>query len=244
MTETGEAPDDGPAHHGGVRLTRRGRLTLGVLAAAAAAALAAVLVSAADPFGTDGARRAAPGVSRPPRAAPAPSPTTPVVLDWQVHHERKLRAWPAVPTTYATVVHDDGDASYRRRGSRIVEYVVPGDDSNRLRLTTYAHRPRTLAAWGAQEAARLRQFWPDAEVRTAPARFQGRPALLLDATYTFSPQTPTRTRRLQLLTTAATGRAYDLYVEMPRLPAAEHTGRAVFRGARDRLRLDGGPARP
>ncbi|WP_405743880.1 hypothetical protein OG422_19320 [Streptomyces sp. NBC_01525] len=239
MTETGEAPDGRAAHHGGVRLTRRGRIAVGTLAAGVVAALAAVLVSAAGPFGTDGARRTAPGVSSPPRAAPTPSPTTPVVLDWEVHHERKLRAWSAVPTTYATVVHDDGDASYRRRGSRIVEYVVPGDDSNRLRLTTYAHRPRALTAWGVQEVARLREYWPDAEVYTEPTRFRGRPALLLDATYTFSPQTPTRTRRLQLLTTTATGRSYDLYVEMPRVPAAEHVGRAVFRGARDRLRLDG-----
>ncbi|TSB17913.1 hypothetical protein FNZ23_30150, partial [Streptomyces benahoarensis] len=75
MTETGEAPDGRAAHHGGVRLTRRGRIAVGTLAAGVVAALAAVLVSAAGPFGTDGARRTAPGVSSPPRAAPTPSPT-------------------------------------------------------------------------------------------------------------------------------------------------------------------------
>ncbi|MFG2226899.1 hypothetical protein [Streptomyces sp. NPDC048644] len=237
MTHSGK----GVRHARRTRLTRRGRLVGAALGGMVVAAAAGALLGLAGPFAA-GPRQAAPGDTHPP-APPTgtgtPTPEAPMVIDWKVHHERKLRARLAVPTAYRTVVHDDQDAVYRRRGSRIVEYVVPGKDTNRLRLTAYAARPRRLSAWAARQTAKLKGYWPDAVVHASRTRFHGQEAALLDTTYTFTPQSRTRTRRLQLLIATRSGAAYDLYVEMPKEAAAERDGLTVFRGARQSLRLDG-----
>ncbi|MCB5911177.1 hypothetical protein [Streptomyces pinistramenti] len=243
MTHSGEGSR--PGRHGRrTRLTRRGRLVVAALGGMVAAAAAGALLGLAGPFAAQ-PRQAAPGTSH--RPAPptgtetgpgTPTPDAPMVLDWKVRHERKLKARLAVPTAYRTVVHDDQDAVYRRRGSRIVEYVVPGEDTNRLRLTSYAARPRRLSAWAARHTAKLKGYWPDAEVHAARTRFHGHGAVLLDTTYTSDSQSRTKTRRRQLLI-ATRGGSYDLYVEMPKRAVAERDGLAVFRGARESLRLDG-----
>lgn len=246
MTYAGEQAVPAGDERRHVRLTRRGRLAVAAGIGLVVLAVGGWLLGPAgplDPAGTGrtgGAGSPGAAASSGPHATSRPTGRpTPVLLDWEIHRERKLAAWLAVPSAYRTVVHDDGDATYRHRGSRIVEYVVPGSDTARLRLTSYAARPRPVTAWAAREAGQLQEYWPDAEVRHSRTRFHGRDAVLLDTTYTFDPQSRARTRRLQLLVEAGRGRFYDLYVEMPKGGADERVGAEVFRGARDRLRLAG-----
>ncbi|MEU7685287.1 hypothetical protein AB0B67_27935, partial [Streptomyces spectabilis] len=173
-----------------------------------------------------------PPVEVPPKG-PGPSSSG---TRWTAHKERELSAEVSVPASYTEVVRDPANP--------IVEYSEPGGRVL-LRLTKPAKAPaKNALAWADQERREYEDPPYDAVTTSmSPTSFHDQGAALLDATYKEGERkadsTVTREMRLMIVTDA--GEAYELMVRMPK-GVAEHEkrGTALFKAARDRLKVDTG----
>ncbi|MEV0499764.1 hypothetical protein AB0I84_19480 [Streptomyces spectabilis] len=164
-----------------------------------------------------------------------PGPSSPGTR-WTAHKERELSAEVSVPASYTEVVRDPANP--------IVEYSEPGGRVL-LRLTKPARAPaKNALAWADQERREYEDPPYDAVTTSmSPTSFHDQGAALLDATYKEGEgkagSTVTREMRLMIVTDA--GEAYELMVRMPK-GVAEHEkrGTALFKAARDRLKVDTG----
>ncbi|QDQ13229.1 serine/threonine-protein kinase [Streptomyces spectabilis] len=173
-----------------------------------------------------------------PPAEPAPKEPGPSSSGtrWTAHKERELSAEVSVPASYTEVVRDPANP--------IVEYSEPGGRVF-LRLTKPAKAPAENAlAWADQERQEY-EGPPYDKVTTSmsPTSFHDQGAALLDATYKEGEgkagSAVTREMRLMIVTDA--GKAYELMVRMPKGVATyEKRGTALFKAARDRLKVDTG----
>ncbi len=86
----------------------------------------------------------------------------------------------------------------------------------------------------AKQHAKTWTFFEDARTQYTDTSFRGWDAVQSDSTYG---EPELRRRVMELFVRTDDGRLYELRVEMPKGSAAEKTGTAVFKDARDRLRI-------
>lgn len=115
---------------------------------------------------------------------------------------------------------------------RLVVYSAGPVD---VRLTQWDRAPGSPLG----RAAKAHETWDggegDARTRTTRTTFQGHEAVLADTAH--GPETsPARVLELFVLTDDS--RMYELRVDMPKGTPDEKQGTAVFKAARDRLRID------
>ncbi|MDT0461770.1 serine/threonine-protein kinase [Streptomyces gibsoniae] len=153
------------------------------------------------------------------RSAPGAVAASPAAGTWTVHREPRLDAIVSVPAGTA-------------RDSATDRTVTYGDDTVRLRLTREKSAPTPLTAWARQATAS--RPGDDAHTLSTPTSFHGDDAMLTDTTYRVGRK---RYRVLQLLVVTAAHESYALRVDMPKGTPDERRGTALFKGARDRLKV-------
>ncbi|MGW2850434.1 serine/threonine-protein kinase, partial [Streptomyces sp. NPDC001215] len=153
------------------------------------------------------------------RSAPGAVAASPAAGTWTAHREPRLDAIVYVPAGTA-------------RDSATDRTVTYGDDTVRLRLTREKSAPTTLTAWARQATAS--RPGDDAHTLSTPTSFHGDDAMLTDTTYRVGRK---RYRVLQLLVVTAVHESYALRVDMPKGTPDERRGTALFKGARDRLKV-------
>ncbi|MFE7648307.1 serine/threonine-protein kinase [Streptomyces phaeoluteigriseus] len=198
-------------------------------------ALLAVLVLAGAGLGASLLLDAGNGAATEPTAArgssPVSSPSTtsaPTPAAWTAHPESEMGAVLSLPAEYRE--------SARRGGPdeqpRLVVYSAGPVD---VRLTQWDRAPGSPLG----RAAKAHETWDggegDARTRTTRTTFQGHEAVLADTAH--GPET-SPARVLELFVLTDDGRMYELRVDMPKGTPDEKQGTAVFKAARDRLRID------
>ncbi|WP_432041694.1 protein kinase domain-containing protein [Streptomyces cadmiisoli] len=169
-----------------------------------------------DTAGHGGSRGADRGV---PSAGAAPAP-------WTAHPEPDMGAVLSLPEPYAETVRQGTAADQ----PRIVVYGNGADVE--VRLTQWDAAPRSPLS----RAYEIHSGWERRDTRTRYTRttLDGQEAVLADTTH-HRDAGPVRV--MQLIVRTGDGRMYELRVDMPKGTPAERTGTAVFRGARDRLKI-------
>ncbi|MGV9456642.1 serine/threonine-protein kinase [Streptomyces sp. NPDC003635] len=157
-------------------------------------------------------------------AAPGPSAEP----GWAAHPEKAMHATLALPTEYEEFARQ-GSASIQ---PRVVEYADP-DSAVQIRLTQWDKAPGTPMSQAKQHAATW-EFFEDPSTQYTETTFRGWEAVQSDSTYG---EPELRRRVLELFVRTDDHRLYELRVEMPKGTAQEKTGTAVFKDARDRLRI-------
>ncbi|GGT26935.1 serine/threonine-protein kinase [Streptomyces chromofuscus] len=196
------------------------------------AVLLGILVTGGVWFGTSSFR---PDPHPGGTAAPEPTATTgaspgPI---WVAHREKDMAAVLSLPGDYEEAARE-GSAD---DPPRLVVYDV--DHTIQVRLTRWDEAPFSPMTRARQAHAAWDSHGGDARTRYTRTTFDGRDAVLADTTYNMA-QDPTRVMQLVILTDDS--RMYELRVDMPKGTPDEKRGTAVFRGARDRLEIEAGPA--
>ncbi|MFI9545399.1 hypothetical protein ACIHAR_15980 [Streptomyces sp. NPDC052016] len=169
--------------------------------------------------------RTAPHGSAPSAHSPSPSPTSP---SWTVHHEKDLDAVLTLPAEYKEAARE-GSAEDQPR------LVVYDTGLVQVRLTRWDRAPGVPMAQAQRSFETWNSYNHDARNETTRTTFQGYDAALSDTTYDMD-ESPTRVMELFVLT--GDGRMYALRVDMPKGTPSEKQGTAVFKAARDRLRIE------
>jgi hypothetical protein len=169
--------------------------------------------------------RTAPHGSAPPAHSPSPSPSSP---SWTVHHEKDLDAVLTLPAEYKEAARE-GSAEDQPR------LVVYDTGLVQVRLTRWDRAPGVPMAQAQRSFETWNSYHHDARNETTRTTFQGYDAALSDTTYDMD-ESPTRVMELFVLT--GDGRMYALRVDMPKGTPSEKQGTAVFKAARDRLRIE------
>ncbi|MFH8804477.1 protein kinase [Streptomyces sp. NPDC017936] len=163
----------------------------------------------------------------PVASGPAPAASS-SPASWTAHREPGMDAVLSLPARYRESA---------RRGSasdqpRLVVYSAGPVD---VRLTQWDSAPASPAGRAAEAHETRDGHDGGARTRTTPTTFRGHGAVLADTTY--GPAgSPTRVMELFVLTDD--DRMYELRVDMPKGTPDEQRGTAVFRAARDRLRIE------
>ncbi|MFI6039017.1 serine/threonine-protein kinase [Streptomyces sp. NPDC051315] len=203
-----------------------------LLAGGAWLATSGVLLEAEDSAATERTVADAPGPAAPTAAATASaSPTgspSPAPGTWIAHREKDLDAVLALPAEYKEAARE-GDADDQPR------LVVYDTGLVQVRLTRWDKAPGTPMAQAQESYETWNSYNHDARNQTTRTSFQGHDAALSDTTYDME-ESPTRVMELFVLT--GDGRMYALRVDMPKGTPSEKKGTAVFKGARDRLRIE------
>ncbi|CCK28017.1 serine/threonine protein kinase [Streptomyces davaonensis JCM 4913] len=155
---------------------------------------------------------------------PTPSPTD----GWTAHSEKPMHATLALPAEYEEFARQ-GTAAIQ---PRVVEYADP-DGAVQVRLTQWDKATGTPMSQAKGHEATWKIFG-HASTQYTDTSFHGWDAVQADTTYGEPEQ---RTRVMELFVRTDDGRLYELRVEMPKGSAGEKTGTAVFKDARDRLRI-------
>ncbi|MFI7500387.1 protein kinase [Streptomyces sp. NPDC049687] len=163
------------------------------------------------------------------RYTAAPEPTGfPSPSDWVAHDEAAMDAVLSVPFGYEASARQGGADAQPRR-------AVYSDGPIDVRLTQWDKAPAAPMA----RAAEAHETWTghdrDARTQTTRTSFHGYEAALADTTYGLD-KTPTRV--MQLFVRTDDGRMYELRVDMPKGTPREKQGTSVFKGARDRLKIE------
>ncbi|MFI1442232.1 serine/threonine-protein kinase [Streptomyces fructofermentans] len=215
------ADRDLPARRRRPAVPARVRLAGGVLAVALVVAGGAW--SATTLTGDEDEAVADTGPSAPVTAtANAPSDAA----GWVPHAENGLRAVLSLPLRYVRRNGQDDPGGDPRT-------AVYDGGAVQVRLTQWDEAPRppmeqareSGAAWAGYGRSRTQY------TRTS---FDGQEAVLADTTYENRGEV---TRVMELMILTGDGRMYELRVDMPKGERQEKTGTAVFKGARDRLRI-------
>ncbi|MFI1695756.1 serine/threonine-protein kinase [Streptomyces bobili] len=200
-------------------------------------ALLAVLVLAGAGLGApllmDADSGAATGPTATRGSSPAPShsttPTpTPTPAVWTAHPEPEMGAVLSLPAEYQEFARQGGPDEQ----PRLVVYSAGSVD---VRLTQWDRAPGSPLGRAAEAHETWDSYDGDARTQTTRTTFQGHEAVLADTAYSLD-TSPTRVMELFVLTDDS--RMYELRVDMPKGTAEEKQGTAVFKAARDRLRID------
>ncbi|MEU0340614.1 protein kinase [Streptomyces bobili] len=218
------APTPGSAPEATPLLRRPAPLTLLAVLVLAGAGLGAPLLMDAD-----GGAATEPTATRSP--SPAPSATTspaPTPAVWTAHPEPELGAVLSLPAEYREFARQGGPDEQ----PRLVVYSAGPVD---VRLTQWDRAPGSPLGRAAEAHETWDSYDGDARTRTTRTTFQGHEAVLADTAYSLD-TSPTRVMELFVLTDDS--RMYELRVDMPKGTPDEKQGTAVFKAARDRLRID------
>ncbi|MFE9675980.1 protein kinase [Streptomyces sp. NPDC006259] len=228
----GPAPASHPAPDRTPLLRRPAVLTLLTVLLLAGVGTAAPLLLDAD-SGAATERPSTRGGSSPISSTPSTLPsttsaTTSPPVAWTAHRESRMGAVLSLPAEYRESARQGGADEQ----PRLVVYSAGSVD---VRLTQWDRAPGSPLG----RAAEAHQTWDgydgDARTQTTRTTFQGHEAVLADTTYgpAASP-----TRVMELFVLAEDSRMYELRVDMPKGTPDEKQGTAVFKEARDRLRVD------
>ncbi|MFM9633711.1 MULTISPECIES: serine/threonine-protein kinase [Streptomyces] len=198
-------------------------------------ALLAVLVLAGAGLGApllmDADSGAATGPTATRGSSPAPSHSTtptPTPAAWTAHPEPEMGAVLSLPAEYREFARQGGPDEQ----PRLVVYSAGSVD---VRLTQWDRAPGSPLGRAAEAHETWDSYDGDARTQTTRTTFQGHEAVLADTAYSLD-TSPTRVMELFVLTDDS--RMYELRVDMPKGTAEEKQGTAVFKAARDRLRID------
>ncbi|MEV5488266.1 protein kinase [Streptomyces bobili] len=198
-------------------------------------ALLAVLVLAGAGLGApllmDADSGAATGPTATRGSSPAPSHSTtptPTPAAWTAHPEPEMGAVLFLPAEYGEFARQGGPDEQ----PRLVVYSAGSVD---VRLTQWDRAPGSPLGRAAEAHETWDSYDGDARTQTTRTTFHGLEAVLADTTYSLD-TSPTRVMQLFVLTDDS--RMYELRVDMPKGTADEKQGTAVFKAARDRLRID------
>ncbi|MEV0979194.1 serine/threonine-protein kinase [Streptomyces sp. NPDC049915] len=202
----------------------RGRVVLAALAVLAAGGVW-FGVSASLDRGSGAGATELHGTYRPMPAASAGD-------TWVAHEEPELDAVLVLPDGYRPTARQSGGAGRPR------QVVYGADGAVQVRLAEW-----DKAAGSPMERARAtertwRKQHRDARTQLTRTGLDGNDAVCADTAYGSDGQ---RARVLQLFVRTGDGRLYELRVDMPKGTAQEHEGTALFKGARDRLKLGAAP---
>ncbi|MDT9697824.1 serine/threonine-protein kinase [Streptomyces sp. P17] len=142
------------------------------------------------------------------------------------HPEKAMHATLALPAEYEEFARQGSD-TYQ---PRMVEYAA---GTVQVRLTQWDKAPGTPLSQAKQHAATW-EFSGGANTQYTDTTLKGWEAVQSDSTYG---DKDARRRVMELLVRTDDGRLYELRVEMPKGTADEQQGTAVFKNARDRLRI-------
>ncbi|MFJ4472140.1 protein kinase [Streptomyces sp. NPDC089424] len=209
----------------------------------APAVLLGVLVTGGVWLGTSsfrpdpGEQQAANGTAASPSApgAAAPRSAAPDAAAWTAHREKDLAAVLSLPGDYAEAARE-GSAD---DPPHLVVYDL--DNTIQVRLTHWDEAPGSPMTRAREAHATWDSYDGDARTQYTRTTFDGREAVLADTTYNMT-EDPTRVLQLVILTDES--RMYELRVDMPKGTPDEKKGTSVFRGARDRLEIEGGQGSP
>ncbi|MDX3532768.1 serine/threonine protein kinase, partial [Streptomyces sp. ID05-39B] len=146
------------------------------------------------------------------------------------HPEPEMDAVLSLPAEYREFARQGGPDEQ----PRLVVYSAGSVD---VRLTQWDRAPGSPLGRAAEAHETWDGYDGDARTQTTRTTFQGREAVLADTTYRLG-TSPTRVMELFVLTEDS--RMYELRVDMPKGTPVEKQGTAVFKAARDRLRIDVG----
>ncbi|MGX1271858.1 protein kinase domain-containing protein [Streptomyces phaeoluteigriseus] len=222
--EPDRPPSPGPAPAPASFLRRHAPLTLLAVVLLAGAGLGAPLLMDADSGAAAG-----PAATR--GSSPAPSPSTspaPTPAAWTAHPEPGMGAVLSLPAEYREFARQGGADEQ----PRLVVYSAGTVD---VRLTQWDRAPGSPLGRAAEAHETWDGYDGDARTQTTRTTFQGHEAVLADTAYGLE-SSPTRVMELFVLTDDS--RMYELRVDMPKGTPDEKRGTAVFKAARDRLRID------
>ncbi|MGW1027119.1 serine/threonine-protein kinase [Streptomyces sp. NPDC002577] len=233
----GEEPPTAPAGVSAGRARSRARLMALTLAGALLLGGGAVWLGL--PLGDGGAEgRAAqgsPSVSASASATRSASASASRAVKWITHHEKKINAELSLPADLTEFAREDSDSDHRRIAARLVVYA---NDAVDIRLTVEDRAPDDAMAWAHQAAATWKGYDPDARTQYTRTSFNGYQAALADTTYEAGDENdPYLLRCVQLVIITDDGEFYELRADMRKGTKAEQEGMAVFKGARQRLKV-------
>ncbi|MFF7532461.1 protein kinase [Streptomyces bobili] len=217
-------PTLGPAPKATPLLRRPAPLALLAVLVLAGAGLGAPLLIDAD-------SGAATGPTATSGSSPAPSHSTtptPTPAAWTAHPEPEMGAVLSLPAEYREFARQGGPDEQ----PRLVVYSAGSVD---VRLTQWDRAPGSPLGRAAEAHETWNSYDGDARTQTTRTTFQGHEAVLADTAYSLD-TSPTRVMELFVLTDDS--RMYELRVDMPKGTADEKQGTAVFKAARDRLRIN------
>ncbi|MER5179571.1 serine/threonine-protein kinase [Streptomyces sp. NPDC002896] len=230
----GEEPPTAPVGVSTSRARSRARLIAVTLAGAL---LLGGAVWFGLPLGDGGAEgrgaQASPSASatRSPSASASASPA----VKWISHREKKINAELSLPEDLTEFAREDSDSDHQRIAARLVVYA---NDAVEIRLTVEDTAPDDAMTWAHQAAATWKGYDADARTQYARTSFNGYQAALADTTYEAGDESdPYPLRCVQLVIITDDGEFYELRADMRKGTKAEREGMAVFKGARERLKV-------
>ncbi|MGW0595986.1 serine/threonine-protein kinase [Streptomyces sp. NPDC002776] len=166
-------------------------------------------------------------------AARKPAPSAGATGDtWAAHTEKAMHATLALPAGYEEFARQGTDAVQ----PRMVEYADP-DGAVQVRFTLWDKAPSAPLIQAEQHAATW-DFYGGASTRYTHTSLKGWEAVQSDSTFG---DKDARRRVMEIFVRTDDGRLYELRVEMPKGTAEEKEGTAVFKSARDRLKISPTP---
>ncbi|WP_308293232.1 serine/threonine-protein kinase [Streptomyces sp. YS415] len=169
---------------------------------------------------------------KPTPSAAARKPTPSAAATWAAHTEQAMHATIDLPAGYEEFARQGTDAVQ----PRVVEYADP-DGAVQVRLTLWDKAPGSLRSQ-AEAHAETFEYYGGASTQYTPTSLKGWEALQSDSTFG---DEDTRSRVMEIFVRTDDGRLYELRVEMPKGTAEEKEGMAVFKHARDRLKISPTP---
>lgn len=161
------------------------------------------------------------------RSEPSASPTT--AADWVAHNEKAMNAVLSLPRPYERLRAQGGKNDQPRK------VTYDGEDVIQVRLTQWDKAPASPMAQ-AKDSTDILEGDGKAAAQYTRTSFQEQEAVLADTTH-YLDGTPTRV--MELIIRTDDSRMYELRVDMPKGTADEKKGTAVFKGARERLKILG-----
>jgi serine/threonine protein kinase len=149
---------------------------------------------------------------------------------WVAHREREMNAVLSLPSSYERTGEKRGEGG-EGDASRTVTY--DGEKVIRVRLTQWDKAPASPMK-EAKDSSDIVGSGVKSTAQYTSTSFDGQEAVLADTTH-YADGTPTRV--MELIVRTDDSRMFALRVDMPKGTPDERKGTAVFKGARDRLKI-------
>ncbi|MCL6734232.1 serine/threonine-protein kinase [Streptomyces neyagawaensis] len=151
---------------------------------------------------------------------------------WVAHREKEMNAVLSLPSSYERTGGKSGEKRGGGGASRTVTY--DGEKVIRVRLTQWDKAP-TSPMKEAKDSSDIVGSGVKSTAQYTSTSFDGQEAVLADTTHYADGGTPTRV--LELIVRTDDSRMFTLRVDMPKGTPDEKKGTAVFKGARERLKI-------
>jgi serine/threonine protein kinase len=149
---------------------------------------------------------------------------------WIAHREKEMNAVLSLPSSYERTGEKRGEGG-EGDASRTVTY--DGEKVIRVRLAQWDKAP-TSPMKEAKDSSDIVGSGVKSTAQYTSTSFDGQEAVLADTTH-YADGTPTRV--MELIVRTDDSRMFALRVDMPKGTPDEKKGTAVFKGARDRLKI-------